>query len=380
MTNVVDIDSFNEVRECDYKGEHYSVRDNGAIMRHSQGRKRPLDGIWTFGKDTESMYKTFGGEIVHRIVTTAFHGEAPTAQHVVDHIDTNHSNNRPENLRWLTKLDNILLNDITRQKVIYICGSVEAFLENPSLLYGHESEDKNFSWMRAVTRAESKATIENLKRLVSRPHEVKTKGAHVGDWIFKEHRDGWQPDYTKKDRPNVPSENEAKPKYETVQSLQYTSPTYGRWNTDVKIDDVPQIPFPIEEEKRPAYAPTTNPLAVQIGWTPNKHPEFTCCPIEVSANPLQDYLANLEIGKVFLKSDYGESTILEFTKHEDSLLVITKLPGDVKNFGLTKVVWNGDVFVHESMGTYFEENGARAAFAIAQGKEWDGPDSIDFYC
>ena len=28
------INIFTEVRECDYKGEHYSVRDNGAIMRH----------------------------------------------------------------------------------------------------------------------------------------------------------------------------------------------------------------------------------------------------------------------------------------------------------------------------------------------------------
>ena len=26
------LDSYSEVRECDYKGEHYSVRDNGAVM------------------------------------------------------------------------------------------------------------------------------------------------------------------------------------------------------------------------------------------------------------------------------------------------------------------------------------------------------------
>ena len=48
-------EDFVEVMECDYKGEHYSVRDNGAIMRHSNGRKRPNDGQWTFGrKDPES--------------------------------------------------------------------------------------------------------------------------------------------------------------------------------------------------------------------------------------------------------------------------------------------------------------------------------------
>ena len=100
---------YTEERECDYKGEHYSVRDNGAIMRHYKGRKRPSDNIWTFGrKDDSTGYMIFSGERVHRIVATAFHGEAPSEQHVVDHIDTNRCNNRPENLRWLTKLENII--------------------------------------------------------------------------------------------------------------------------------------------------------------------------------------------------------------------------------------------------------------------------------
>ncbi|WP_294143305.1 HNH endonuclease signature motif containing protein [uncultured Sanguibacteroides sp.] len=33
--------------------------------------------------------------------------------YVVDHIDTNRQNNRIENLRWLTKLENVLLNPIS---------------------------------------------------------------------------------------------------------------------------------------------------------------------------------------------------------------------------------------------------------------------------
>lgn len=34
-----------EVRECDYKGEHYSAREDGMIMRHQSNgmRKRELD-------------------------------------------------------------------------------------------------------------------------------------------------------------------------------------------------------------------------------------------------------------------------------------------------------------------------------------------------
>ena len=35
------IDEFKDVRECDYKGEHYSVRDNGAVLRHAKHDRPP---------------------------------------------------------------------------------------------------------------------------------------------------------------------------------------------------------------------------------------------------------------------------------------------------------------------------------------------------
>jgi hypothetical protein len=37
---MINIDDYCETRECDYKEEHYSVRDNGSIMRHSREGKR----------------------------------------------------------------------------------------------------------------------------------------------------------------------------------------------------------------------------------------------------------------------------------------------------------------------------------------------------
>ncbi len=54
---MVSIDDFKEVRECDYKNEHYSVRDNGAILRHSREnkQKRKDDEAWTFGKPNEKQ-------------------------------------------------------------------------------------------------------------------------------------------------------------------------------------------------------------------------------------------------------------------------------------------------------------------------------------
>ena len=129
---MVKVDDFNEIRECEYKDDHYSVRDNGAILRHSRIniQKRKNDEIWTFGiQDTKTGYMNFSGERVHRIVAFAFLGVPPTSQHVVDHIDTNRSNNRPDNLRWLTKLENALNNSITRARIENICGSIEAFFD-----------------------------------------------------------------------------------------------------------------------------------------------------------------------------------------------------------------------------------------------------------
>lgn len=380
---------YTEERECDYKGEHYSVRDNGAIMRHYKGRKRPSDNIWTFGrKDDSTGYMIFSGERVHRIVATAFHGEAPSEQHVVDHIDTNRCNNRPENLRWLTKLENIILNENTLAKVVYICGSVDAFLENPQSLFGHERDDNNFLWMRSVTKEEAAATRENLKHLASRPKEAATKGERVGDWIFKIHReDEPLPYYSKRDEEIAPASNrEQTVQKQTIQDLILNNnkplSQYGKGYDETDLNK----PFaPVLEENRvkpepelPDFFTTSNPLAIQRGWNPYSNPEFACCPTSVSAEPLKEYLGNLKEGKVFVEAKYGPSTIFEFTQHEDAILVMTRIP-NFKPFGLVKVTWTGEAYLHESCGTFFEENGVRAAYTREQGLEWEGGESIDDY-
>jgi hypothetical protein len=92
---------------CTYKNEFYSVRDNGEVLRHTPvGKKlRPTDNQWTFGKsNNKTGYLEIACVPVHRIVASAFQGLASTKQHVVDHIDVNKRNNRPENLRWVTRL------------------------------------------------------------------------------------------------------------------------------------------------------------------------------------------------------------------------------------------------------------------------------------
>lgn len=114
---MIDFNDFKQQIECFYKEEHYSVRDNGAVLRFpiKEQRQRPTDNKWSFGKlNNKTGYLEIASVRIHRIVATAFHGAPPTKEHVVDHIDTNKQNNRPENLRWVTRLENILLNPIIR--------------------------------------------------------------------------------------------------------------------------------------------------------------------------------------------------------------------------------------------------------------------------
>lgn len=179
------IEDFDTVVECKYKGETYSVRDNGAVLRHSPiGKKpRPTDDKWTYGKYNEKTgYAEIAGERVHRIVATAFHGVAPTHQHVVDHIDTNRRNNRPENLRWVTKLENILLNPISAKKIIYLCGSIEEFLKDPSKLR-NVSINQDFEWMRAVSKEEAAISLERMQMWAKSDEQF--SGGTLGEWIYK---------------------------------------------------------------------------------------------------------------------------------------------------------------------------------------------------
>ena len=170
---------------CKYKGETYTVRDNGSVLRHPKPDKkpRPTDNNWTFGKyNIKTGDAEIAGERVHRIVATAFHGEAPSSQHVVDHIDTNRRNNRPENLRWITKLENILLNPITVKKIEFICGSIEEFLKDPSKLRQSDF-NKDFEWMRAVTKEEATASLERMLSW-AKSDNPSSEGS-LGEWIYR---------------------------------------------------------------------------------------------------------------------------------------------------------------------------------------------------
>lgn len=325
----VEVDDFNKEVECNYKGEHYSVRDKGSVMRHprKEGRVRPNDNQWTFGSPNQKGYCQIASEVIHRIVAIAFHGEPPTPQLIVGHIDTNRQNNRPENLRWLTKLENALNNPITRKRIEYICGSIEAFVEDPSLLRNTDGGYTDIEWMRAVSFEEARNSWERLSEWAEEDNAT-SKGGKLGEWIF--------------------------------------SPTSTEFTEHESHD----------------YVVSLTPNAVQDNWeTPC---EFPCCPQEITEELIVKYAEQLSTEAVFSRNQYGESLVVKhaISESKDTLWVMCKSGKEfaIKPWSLAEIRYDNNLFIHKGLGSFFTEIGAEKQFTLAEGLEWTGEDSVDDYC
>jgi hypothetical protein len=325
---------FHQEVDCTYKDERYSVRDNGAVLRHSRAGNRPrtYDNQWTFGKPNhETGYLEIASVRVHIIVATAFYGEKSTKVYVVDHIDTNRKNNRLENLRWLTRLENVVKNPVTRKKIEFVCGcTMEEFLCDPAK-FRERFREPNFRWMRTVSTEEAKVCLENMQAWAK--SDQRPSGGSLGEWIFN------------------------------PTSLQKEH-----------VESVPKFPEIIKSK-------TLN--ALQRDWRVPS--EFPCCPQEYGAEPIAAYAQKLRIGSVFCRNDVYSSTVSKSTISGDrqSLYVISKSTENrdaVKPWALAKITYEDGLFLHTSLGNFFTQEGVEKQYCLAQGLEWTGGDSIDDYC
>ncbi len=361
---MIDINDFKQEIECIYKDEKYSVRDNGAVFRHPRDGKRPrkYDNFWTFGKPNDTHgYMEIASVRVHIIVATAFHGPKPTKEHVVDHIDTNRRNNRPDNLRWVTRLENALENPITRKRIIMRCGSIEAFLANPSLL--RESDvTPDFSWMRTVTNAEAQVSKERL--LAWAESDKPTSGGAMGAWVYSQ-----QP---------ISQNDGQSSNVDELGKLQ--SDSLNGWG------QIPPCAYerPVEPEqrKRNVMLSLTPGAAQEIYFYNDKPNEYPCTPQGYNDDPLMAYAANLTENAVFWRNNNGDREYVVdkfgFSEDRNSLYVMTKsayvwrnqdagdsiavpianlnkgeVNEDELNYQLGEIVYEDNLFVHKRVETGF---------------------------
>lgn len=327
------INDYNEVRECVYKDEHYSVRDNGAIMRHlREGKKaRRDDGIWTFGlKNPQNGYMMLGQHRVHIIVATAFLGARDSKVYVVDHKDTNRCNNRVENLRWFTKLENALNNEITRNKIIYICGSIEAFIENPSILRERLRlvNEPSLEWMRTVTKEEAAAAYENLKQYweeqAKNPKPL--VGGKMNDSVYRKQQIVNQDRRKFSNKENTSTTIDEKSDY-VVSNDEWEQMTQSF-----------RIPYPENDihnevaedgQQDGNYIMSQTPKAAQeIHFMSDKPCFYPQTPQEDTDTPLQAYANKLVSGSVYWKNHEGKRDYVvekcALSASGNSLIVMTK--------------------------------------------------------
>lgn len=186
-------EEYLEERECIYKGRKYLVRDNGAVMRLSNptGRKTKNDDTWTFGAKDDAGYLTIGGIRVHLIVAAAYLGEKPDPALVVDHKDTIKVNNRPSNLHYVTRFENLVENPLTRKKLEHAVGlPIEKILENLEVLHGLRLP-RNLTWVTNVSQAEANVIRLKMEHTASLPVDSsKERHSYTGYAI---QADGWFP-------------------------------------------------------------------------------------------------------------------------------------------------------------------------------------------
>ncbi|MDO4957247.1 MAG: HNH endonuclease signature motif containing protein [Bacteroidales bacterium] len=339
---MVDVNEYTRETTCEYKGELYSVRDNGAVMRHTpDGKKaRKLDNVWTFGKkNNKNGYMMVNTHRVHIIVAKAFIPGNEDGKMIVDHIDTNRCNNRVENLRWLTRLENVLLNEVTLKRVTYLCGGdINKFINDPSCLRDLTGNNPDLMWMRTVTAEEAKKAWEHISAWAKRPNstfkimQFKDKVNSFEDWL-KIH------------------DTKGSNLYESIKStMSIEKATNTNVNNTSDWDSLRNefysnrdIELPKETfDKQIEESTTIN--AWQAGFFEKM--TFPLCPDDTSGG-LDAYAYNLKKGNVIARSNEHEYTIdsVGWTEDWNSILVEVKLNGN-RIYSYIHIRYEGGTYIH----------------------------------
>lgn len=317
------IDDFHEEKACTYKNETYSVRDNGAVLRHSGNseRKRKIDDIWTFGTLDDKGFMRIGGEKINRIVATAFYGAPASEQYVVFHKNYNSQDNRAKNLSWVTKFEfKILQPSIQSQLRLLLGTKIESILSDISIL--QTIDVPNLNWMKSVTQAEADACLQKFVDLkFSTPEEIEELEWHTQ-------------------------------------------------NSKVELKSL-----------NPDYRESLTPNAVVIG---NMIPSyFPCCPQEKTDDPLKAYFEQLQPGNVYYMNSKYKVLVQQTAICADKIIIKCEsadAQNAIKPWSVSIITYENGFYVHDLYRTCFQENSADKYFTVLQGKDWTGGSVFDDYC
>ena len=341
------LDTYTEERECDYKGRHYRVRDNGSVLRLPTDSEKPrkCDNEWTFGTfNKRNGYLFIGTHQVHRIIATAFHGNPESGTDIVDHIDTDRQNNRPENLRWTTKLQNAL-NPSTKKKLELMTGMpIEEILKDMSILKEYNLP-REYQWLGAVSKEESQRTLQNMKAWTAKP-------------------------YKRPETPYKPNTEILRPV--SPRNISPLRPTPYEMNHVLGAHESEDDGLPT------GCIRSLTPNALERGGrAPYK---FPFCPQQ--GGDLKSYFEAIEIGEeVAIGKGYSFFATEKTMNRDGTAICLKTMSGEdsLKQYGVMTITMEDDWFIHEGRG-YFHEDGQEKYFTIAKGEEWTGGEVFDDLC
>lgn len=239
-----------------------------------------------------------------------------------------------------------------QDKIKYLYGSIEAFLESPSILRESVS-DPNTGWMRTVSKEEAAKCLKNLERWAKEDNTTpkssnESKG--IGEWIYQDNPDG-----------------RLRSSWNLAWDSKETHKSYAQQRAEIEAETARHY------EEQLSLKESLTPRAKQVHW---KIPtEFPLCPNTHTETPLQDYITNLNPTAVFCQNQYYHSEVIkaELSLDKTHIAVLTTTSG-VTHFALTEIKYKDGAYIHESILTFFTEEGAEKYYTL--GKEWTGGDVL----
>lgn len=119
------------------------------------------------------------------------------------------------------------------------------------------------------------------------------------------------------------------------------------------------------------------PNAAQRNWYTAA--EFPCCPQQFTNEPVKTYAEKLAPGSIFCRNEMYVALVAKraLAGNGQSVYVISESDDGLKPWAVTIITFENGLFIHTSLGTFFQEDGAEKKYCLAQGLEWTGGHTFD---